>query len=230
MTKWNRVAYMDAVRGTIELSDAAVRLVFVLLKYADQHGRCYPSQARMADDCGWSVAKLKRTVRELRTAGFVTYLERAKHKRGRSLIALTIPSTGVRADTGTGADTGVTADPEPVSSVNGTGVTGDTRNSPRELTQGTHPGEDSPEGSEGQTKPDPWTVFLAGLPSPAAKAIEADRCHIEKLQDAVKAAKAAGRSAASAARAVGQGPDVAEANHPAAMAAKAVTEAARRAA
>jgi len=80
-----------------------------------------------------------------------------------------------------------------------------------------------------KTPPDPKAVgfvsdFLEQLPNHASRqAIEADRCHMEKLRKALQAAERRGISAGKAAKAVGQGNDVTQANHPAAMAAEAVT-------
>lgn len=147
---WDRMAFYDAARDK-SLSDAAARLALHLAGYADRNGRCFPSQARVADDLGWSLSKAKRAMGELAKRGMVTYRKRAMHRGETSLIQL---GTGVTTDTGVTDDTsqnveltgvtdatGVTSDLEPVSPV----------------TLGTHPVNSVPTGED---KP-PFTTRLA---------------------------------------------------------------------
>lgn len=98
-TNARRAGFLNHLRSTATLSDAAVRLALVLDGYADPAGLCWPFQSTLANDLGWSIRKVKRTMAELRTAKLVVYEQRARNEHERSVLRLTAganPVTGAK--------------------------------------------------------------------------------------------------------------------------------------
>lgn len=56
-----------------KLSPGARLAYAILLMYAWQEGSCFPGQARMAADLGASERHLRRFLKELQTAGYVSW-------------------------------------------------------------------------------------------------------------------------------------------------------------
>ena len=91
-------------------------LLLALANYADENGRSYPSQKRLASDTGLSDRTIRRLLAEMADAGLLTRTERTRSDGSRSsdIITLTFPtqmsggadtmSGGVRTQCPGGAD------------------------------------------------------------------------------------------------------------------------------
>lgn len=69
-------------------------LLLALANYADEHGRSYPSQKRLAGDTGLSERTIRRLLAEMADAGLLARKERTRSDGSRSsdIITLTLPT------------------------------------------------------------------------------------------------------------------------------------------
>ena len=70
-----------------------------LLRFADRQGECFPSRDRIAADTGLSVETVRRVLRELRDAGFITVEYRFDPDGRQTANLYTIEDMGVIATT-----------------------------------------------------------------------------------------------------------------------------------
>lgn len=119
----DRIYWLAAVNRHQGITPAA-RAVAIEVAYRARDGKCWPAQTRIANDTGLSLASVKRGLRLLRDAGFLTVERRAHGDRADRLAnryAVVIPSSstpnGVSPVTPRKASRGITSDPNGVSPV-----------------------------------------------------------------------------------------------------------------
>lgn len=65
------VQAISAVLAMRGVGPAKKMVLMALANYADENGRCWPSNARIADECGVSRRQVIRVLKELETEGFI---------------------------------------------------------------------------------------------------------------------------------------------------------------
>ena len=65
------VQAISAVLAMRGVGPAKKMVLMALANYADENGRCWPSNARIADECGVSRRQVIRVLKELETDGFI---------------------------------------------------------------------------------------------------------------------------------------------------------------
>ena len=62
-------------------------ILLMLANYADENNQCYPSYARLAEDCCMTDRGIKAIMGRLRKAGFVTWVKRNKRPGSKELTS-----------------------------------------------------------------------------------------------------------------------------------------------
>lgn len=83
------VTHMAMVFAADGLSGSETLLLLGYTNYTDQHGYCWPSEKRLADDCGISVSTVARTKRALVTRSLVKSVRRVNPRTGEPISNLT---------------------------------------------------------------------------------------------------------------------------------------------
>ena len=83
------VAHMALVFAAEGLNGSETLLLLGYTNYTDQHGYCWPSEKRLADDCGISVSTVARTKRALAVRSLVKSVRRVNPKTGEPISNLT---------------------------------------------------------------------------------------------------------------------------------------------
>jgi hypothetical protein len=80
---------MSLVFAADGLDGSEKLLLLALTNYTDPHGYCWPSEARLADDCGTSRSTVQRTKRKLAGRSLVKSVRRVNPKTGEPISNLT---------------------------------------------------------------------------------------------------------------------------------------------
>lgn len=80
---------MSLVFSANDLDGSEKLLLLALTNYTDPHGYCWPSEARLADDCGTSRSTVQRTKRKLLARDLVKSVRRVNPKTGEPISNLT---------------------------------------------------------------------------------------------------------------------------------------------
>jgi hypothetical protein len=80
---------MSLVFAANDLDGSEKLLLLALTNYTDPHGYCWPSEARLADDCGTSRSTVQRTKRKLVARDLVKSVRRVNPKTGEPISNLT---------------------------------------------------------------------------------------------------------------------------------------------
>jgi hypothetical protein len=83
------VAHMSLVFEADGLDGSEKLLLLALTNYTDMHGYCWPSEARLAADCGTSRSTVQRVKRKLATRGLVKSVRRVNPRTGEPISNLT---------------------------------------------------------------------------------------------------------------------------------------------
>lgn len=82
-------AHMGLVFAADGLDGSEKLLLLGLTNYTDPHGYCWPSEARLADECGTSRSTVQRVKRKLAARGLVKSVRRVNPKTGEPISNLT---------------------------------------------------------------------------------------------------------------------------------------------
>jgi hypothetical protein len=82
-------AHMGMVFAAEGLDGSEKLLLLALTNYTDPHGYCWPSEQRLADDCGTSRSTVQRTKRKLAARSLVKSVRRVNPKTGEPISNLT---------------------------------------------------------------------------------------------------------------------------------------------
>src|SRR5690349_20290995 len=76
--RWRGGGFAIVPNALIETLPDCIQVFAALAKYADREGRCFPGLDTLADDLGVSRATVKRRIKALREAGWLTIIKRSQ--------------------------------------------------------------------------------------------------------------------------------------------------------
>lgn len=80
---------MGLIFAAESLDGSEKLLLLALTNYTDPHGYCWPSEARLADDCGTSRSTVQRTKRKLAARNLIKSVRRVNPRTGEPISNLT---------------------------------------------------------------------------------------------------------------------------------------------